>query len=112
MVVQLTFDRGPPGSPANAQTSGASGGPSLSAYSAPQAHQSEVKDQYAHLPPVPRSIVHFMQSQPQRPEGVHVSAIAKAVGADAESIEQALERLMDDGIIFSTINETHFQISQ
>jgi hypothetical protein len=25
---------------------------------------------------------------------------------------QALERLMDDGIIFSTINETHFQISQ
>jgi replication factor A2 len=71
----------------NAQTSGTGGGQSLSAYSAGQVHQSAVKDQYAHLPPVPRSIVHFMLSQPQRPEGVHVGAIAKAVGADAESIE-------------------------
>lgn len=25
---------------------------------------------------------------------------------------QALERLMDDGVIFSTIDEAHFQISQ
>jgi hypothetical protein len=25
---------------------------------------------------------------------------------------RALEQLMDDGIIFSTINETHFQVSQ
>jgi replication factor A2 len=70
-----------------AQTSGAVGQPSLSAYSAAQVHQSGVKDEYSHLPPVPRSIVHFMLNQPQRPEGVHVTAIAKAVGADAESIE-------------------------
>ncbi|KAI9509645.1 replication protein A subunit RPA32 [Russula earlei] len=106
MTVQLIFDRGPPGS------SGGAAKPSVSAYSAAQVPQTEVKDQYAHLPPVPRSIVHFILNQPKRPEGVHVSAIAKAVGADAESIEQALERLMDDGLIFSTINETHFQISQ
>ncbi|KAI0006130.1 replication protein A subunit RPA32 [Russula compacta] len=109
MAVQLTFDRGPPGSHMNAQTAG---NPSLSEYSAAQVHHSEVKDQYSQLPPVPRSIVQFMQKQPQTPEGVHVSAIAKAVGADAESIEQALERLLDDGLIFSTINETHFRISQ
>lgn len=70
-----------------AQTSAGGGGTSLSAYSAAQGHQSGVKDEYSHLPPVPRSIVHFMQNQPQRPEGVHVSHIAKAVGADAESIE-------------------------
>jgi len=107
MVVQLTFDRGAPGS-----SSGGSGGPSASAYSAAQTLPLEVKDQYSHLPPVPRSIVQFMLNQPKRPEGVHVSAIAKTVGADAESIEQALERLMDDGLIFSTIDETHFQISQ
>jgi len=108
MTVQLTFDRGPPGSSTNAQMSGA---PPLSAYSNAQAHQMEVKDKYSHLPPVPRSIAHFMLNQPQRLEGIHVSAIAKAVGADAEAIEQALERLMDDGVIFSTIDETHFQIS-
>jgi len=70
----------------NAQTSGASGGQSVSAYSAAQA-QSGVQDQYAHLPPVPRSIAHFMLKQAPRPEGVHVSAIAKAVGADADAIE-------------------------
>lgn len=71
----------------NAQTAGAAGKPSLSAYSAAQVHHSGVKDQYSQLPPVPRSIVQFMQNQPQTREGVHVSAIAKAVGADAESIE-------------------------
>jgi replication factor A2 len=70
----------------NAQTSGGSGGQS-SAYAAAQTRQSGASDQYAHLPPVPRSIVNFMANQPQRPEGVHVSAIAKAVGADADSIE-------------------------
>jgi replication factor A2 len=69
------------------QTSGGVGQPSLSAYSAAQVNPSGVKDEYSHLPPVPRSIVHFMLNQPQRPEGVHVTAIAKAVGADAESIE-------------------------
>jgi len=111
MAVQLFFDRGSSGSSMNAQTSGASGGQSVSAYSAAQAHQSGVQDQYAHLPPVPRSIAHFMSKQAPRPEGVHVTAIARAVGADAESIERALETLMDDGIIFS-LNETHFQIAR
>ncbi|KAI0306473.1 replication protein A subunit RPA32 [Multifurca ochricompacta] len=111
MTVQLIFDRGPPGSFAHGQAFGADGKPSLSIYSA-QGPQSEVKDQYSHLQPVPRSIVQFMLNQPQTREGVHVSAIVKAVGADAEAIEQALERLMDDGIIFSTIDEAHFQVSQ
>jgi replication factor A2 len=66
---------------------GASGKPSLSAYSAAQAQQPEVKDQYSHLKPVPRSIVQYMLNQPQTREGVHVTAIVKAIGADAEAIE-------------------------
>ena len=70
-----------------AQTSAGGGGSSISAYSAAQGNKSEVKDEHSNLPPVPRSIVHFMQNQPQREEGVHVSHIAKAVGADAEAIE-------------------------
>ena len=70
-----------------AQTSGGEGKASLSAYSAAQVHQSGIKDELSLLPPVARSIVHFMQNQPQRPEGVNVTAIAKAVGADAEAIE-------------------------
>jgi len=111
IAVQLSFDRGSSGSHIAAQTSAGGGQQSLSAYSAAPVNQSGVKDEYSHLPPVPRSIVQFMRNQPQRPEGVHVGAIAKAVGADAESIEQGLERLMDDGIIFSTIDETHFRVS-
>ncbi|KAH9063336.1 replication protein A subunit RPA32 [Lactarius vividus] len=110
MTVQLIFDRGPPGAPVNGQIP-AGGAHSLAAYSA-QSHQSEVKDQHSHLQPVPRSIVRFMLSQPQTREGVHVGAIVKAVGADAESIERALEQLMDEGAIFSTIDEAHFQVSQ
>jgi replication factor A2 len=108
-----------PGAPLSGQiTTG--GAQPLSAYSA-QSHQAEVKDQYSHLQPVPRNIVQFMLSQPHSREGVHVGAIVKAVGADAELIvtydgifwlRNALERLMDDGVIFSTIDEAHFQVSQ
>ncbi|KAI0273735.1 hypothetical protein BC834DRAFT_225016 [Gloeopeniophorella convolvens] len=110
MTVQLFFDRGPPGSSVPGQDH-QEAKPSISAYSA-QAHQSEVKDQYSHLPPLSRSIVQFMLKQPPRPEGVHVGAIVRTTGADADAIEQALGRLMDDGIIFSTIDEEHFKMSE
>ena len=58
----------------------------MSAYSAPST--SRPSDQYSHLPKLPQAICQFMLEHPCSAEGVHVSAIARAVGslADAEKI--------------------------
>jgi hypothetical protein len=58
----------------------------ISAYSAPST--SRPSDQYSHLPKLPQAICQFMLEQPGTAEGVHVSAIARAVGhiADAGKI--------------------------
>ncbi|KNZ71816.1 Replication factor A protein 2, partial [Termitomyces sp. J132] len=74
---------------------------------------SKITDQYSHLPPLQQKIVRFIASQPQSEEGVHVSAIARAVGSegDAQKISDALDHLMDDGHVFSTIDDSHFNLS-
>ena len=58
----------------------------ISAYSAPST--SRPSDQYSHLSKLPQAICQFMLDQPGTAEGVHVSAIARAVGnlADAGKI--------------------------
>lgn len=44
-------------------------------------------DQYSHLPQLQRRIAEFMTTQPDTDEGVHVAAIARAVGGDPTQIE-------------------------
>jgi len=70
------------------------------------------RDQYASLPPIQREIVRFMQSQPHNPDGIHVGAIARAiVNSDANEINNAIDQLMDDGLVFSTMDDSHFNLS-
>jgi len=88
--------------------SGTAGGPS--AYSV-QAHNAAVVDHYSSLQPLHRQIVNFILSQPHNEEGVHVAAIARNVGGEAHAISAALDNLMDDGHVFSTIDESHFNVS-
>lgn len=61
-------------------------GPST-AYSAQPAVSN---DQFSHLPKLHRSIIAFIQAQPSNAEGVHVSAIARAVGGNAVTIRYAV----------------------
>lgn len=88
-------------SPANGQ----------SAYTAPS--RSTTSDQFAHLPDVDRTIINFLLSQPQDEQGVHVGFIARAVGkgADAATISAALDRLMDEGHVYTTLDESHYAVS-
>lgn len=65
-----------PGSGTAAKTERAGG--DLSAYSA-QNNASTANDQFAHLPPLQRSIMKFLMSQPPQDEGIHVAVIAKAI---------------------------------
>lgn len=73
----------------------------MSAYSAPST--SRPSDQYSHLPKLPQAICQFMLEQPGTAEGVHVSAIARAVGniADAGKI-----RYFDSVLCFIRISLT------
>ncbi|TFY83713.1 hypothetical protein EWM64_g296 [Hericium alpestre] len=109
MGITMIFERGPPSGAGQAQPNGA-GQPSASAYTA-QSRGASSMDKYAHLPPLPRRIIEFILQQPPNPEGVHIFAITRSVGGDAAGISDALERLMDDGHIYSTIDEEHFNVS-
>ena len=100
-------------------------GPST-AYSAQSTVRSS--DQFSHLPNLHRSIIAFIQAQPSSAEGIHVSAIARAVGGDAVTIRyvvvlhyhppstrpfsDALDKLTDDGVVYSTGDESHFALSE
>ncbi|KAI6128313.1 hypothetical protein EV401DRAFT_922618 [Pisolithus croceorrhizus] len=108
MTVTLISERGPP--PRPGQNPQEVVPKSSSVYSA-QPIQSVGSDQYAHLPQLHRAIVAFMQRQPPSDAGVHVGAIARAVGGDAVSISDALDKLSDEGLAFSTIDDSHYQLA-
>ncbi|KAF8201721.1 hypothetical protein BJ912DRAFT_514297 [Pholiota molesta] len=114
ITANLIIERGPPSNPGSgtaAKTERAAG--DLSAYSA-QNTASTANDQFAHLPPLQRSIMKFLMSQPPQDEGIHVAVIAKAIAGthdDANKICVALDKLMDQGHVFTTIDDSHFSLS-
>jgi replication factor A2 len=57
------------------------------------------------------AIVTFILDQPSKEEGVHVGSIARAVGGSAATISDALDKLMDDGLVFTTIDDSHFKVA-
>ncbi|KAJ2932907.1 hypothetical protein H1R20_g4213, partial [Candolleomyces eurysporus] len=85
----------------------------ISAYSAPSTSRLP-SDQYSHLPKLSQAICQFMSGHPSTAEGVHVSAIARAVGGlgvDATKISEALDVLMDDGLVYTTTDDSHFALA-
>lgn len=101
-----------------------------SAYAAPST--TIQSDSYAHLPKLQQLIVHFMAEQPPSAEGIHVSAIARAVGnagggaqkiryvlctsasdvMNAETVlSAALDSLMDEGLVYTTSDDSHFTLA-
>lgn len=57
-----------------------------SAYAAPSTSMSS--DAYAHLPKLQQAIIRFMAEQPPSSEGIHVFAIARAVGGGATDAQK------------------------
>ncbi|KAI9571343.1 hypothetical protein HD554DRAFT_2075347 [Boletus coccyginus] len=106
MTVTMIWERGPPPGPGQEVTPQKNGAGPSTAYSAQPAVASS--DQFSHLPSLHRSIIAFIQSQPSSAEGIHVGAIARAVGGTAMIISDALDKLTDDGIVYSTGDESHF----
>ncbi|TFK91040.1 replication protein A subunit RPA32, partial [Polyporus arcularius HHB13444] len=125
-TTELIFERGPPPRPSeggvvkNANAVNTGSAPSASAYTA-GARSTANNNAYASLSPLQRQIVDFMLSQPKTDEGIHVAAIARHVASsggvgDANLIRllssKALDELMDDGHVYTTIDESHFLVSE
>ncbi|KAG0707672.1 replication protein A subunit RPA32 [Suillus ampliporus] len=113
MTVTLIWAKGAPPRPGQNPSTTIPQGPVAggSAY-AVQSHSSVANNsQYSHLPKLEYAIVTFMQNQPSNEEGVHVGAIARAVGGSAVTINNALDKLMDDGLVFTTIDDSHFKVA-
>ncbi|KAI0810958.1 hypothetical protein BC629DRAFT_1018787 [Irpex lacteus] len=111
-TVTLIVQRGPPPRPGEElkprlPTSTSNG----NAYTAQASGAGVQHDAYAHLPPTQRKIVNFILAQANHTEGVHIAAIARAVGGDAVAISNALDALMDDGHVYTTSDESHYDVS-
>ncbi|OBZ75358.1 Replication factor A protein 2 [Grifola frondosa] len=114
MTVTHIFHKGAPPRPSeggkrNAIAANSAG---QSAYTA-QSHSTT--DGYGNLPALQQQIIRFIAAQPPNDEGVHVATIARSIGAgnpgNAHAISEALDELMDQGFVFTTIDDSHFSLS-
>ncbi|KAE9406364.1 replication protein A, subunit RPA32 [Gymnopus androsaceus JB14] len=119
-ALSLTFglSNGLPGGQApSAQGHGITSPATASAYTA---HSTKVANddmaEYKNLPPLQREIIKFILAQPEHDEGgVHVGMIAKSVQglqARPNDVSDALDALMDAGHIYTTSDDSHFQVSR
>jgi len=87
------------------------GGPSATGSS------TVVNDQAANLPPFQRAIYEAIVANRGSNEGVHVGTIARTIQntkgtkTTAAEVSEALDVLMDEGLVYSTIDETHYDIA-
>jgi len=112
MMVTKILEKGAPPRPGDKPRAAvANGNGDHSAYSN-QHHSTAANPQWASLPDIQRRIVEYMASQPVIPEGIHARNIASAIpGGNATAIARALDDLMDNGYIYSTIDDSHFALS-
>ncbi|KAJ7612379.1 hypothetical protein DFH06DRAFT_1015330, partial [Mycena polygramma] len=122
--VYITLKQGPAvPPPSNAVNAGGSGAPS--AYMPPPAPPLQ-KPLFS---VVADAVVHYLRTTAPHPEGVHVGDIAKALDSDAIELRRAscsaqstrranryvfsdtVNRLIDEGYVFTTVDESHIQLA-
>ncbi|KAF8625820.1 hypothetical protein AX15_005200 [Amanita polypyramis BW_CC] len=84
----------------------------MSAYTAQSFANSDGMEQYGHLPPLQKSIIKFIIDNSTGDEGVHVAAIMRGLNTDRSKIDPAIDKLLDEGHIFTTMDEAHFNVSR
>jgi len=71
---------------------------------------------YPDLDDLQRAIMTWMKNSAAGDEGLHVVAIAQGVakrfGMDAATISGAIDRLLDDGYIFQTVDDEHYAVAE
>ncbi|KAK7693495.1 hypothetical protein QCA50_003063 [Cerrena zonata] len=112
MTTKLQLERGPPngsGVPTVSSSTKTERG-DASAYTA-QATIS-TNNQWASLPAFHQQVLNAILSHPASELGVDVGAIAKIVGGQAAHLSATLDSLLDGGHIYTTVDESHFAVSQ
>ncbi|KAH8831107.1 replication protein A subunit RPA32 [Flagelloscypha sp. PMI_526] len=71
-------------------------------------------DKYAQLPEMQKRIVKFMLEAEPSDDGISVSEIVSGLrtgGHTADAISSALDSLLDEGHVYTTLDDAHFQLS-
>ncbi|KAG5728037.1 Replication factor A protein 2 [Termitomyces sp. T112] len=69
---------------------------------------SKITDQYSHLPPLQQKIG---PKETRKKSGLGLHSYAYGLNITDEKYSDALDHLMDDGHVFSTIDDSHFNLS-
>ncbi|RSH90941.1 replication factor A protein 2 [Saitozyma podzolica] len=76
-------------------------------YAAPAANGGPDSSAWAHLPPLHKKIMEVV-SREDSDDGMHVSSLTRAVSSGSgEDAMEAIEYLMGEGLLFSTIDDLH-----
>ncbi|KAL1413150.1 Replication factor A protein 2 [Vanrija albida] len=105
LYVSQSF-RNPNGATGNAGAAGAGANHSDYAAAAPAATSA---NDWAHLPPLHRKVMEIVSAE-EHEDGMHVSLVSRRCGtANGEEVMDAIESLMSDGMVFSTIDDLHIK---
>ncbi|KAK8858736.1 hypothetical protein IAR55_002965 [Kwoniella newhampshirensis] len=103
LYVSLTLRGGSVG----AGGGGAAPGAVQNDYNAGVQSAGGMESTYASLPPLQRKIMEYVSTD-ETEDGMHVSLVSRQVGnAKSEDVMEAIEYLMSEGMLFSTIDDLH-----
>ncbi|KDQ18453.1 hypothetical protein BOTBODRAFT_171301 [Botryobasidium botryosum FD-172 SS1] len=104
LSVHLLLTRGPPGG-------GGAPGQQAGHNAYMEGGGASAADKDADLTPLQQAIVRFIRNNPGGKEGVNVAAIARGAMPNQTStdISDAIDALMERGVIYNTIDENHFE---
>ncbi|KAF7294871.1 RPA-C domain-containing protein [Mycena indigotica] len=106
IYVHVALQKGLPSSPipiSSDQSSG-TGAQAYTVQSRPAASQklfSSLADQVAH----------YLTTHPAEAEGVNVGDIARAIQCNAADLSDVVERMIDEGHVYTTIDDSHIQLA-
>ena len=70
-------------------------------------------ENFADCTPLQKRIARFLLNRlSSEPEGTHVGAIAQNIGGDTMELSIALEGLLEEGYVYTTVDDEHFLISR
>lgn len=61
--------------------------------------------------PMADRVVQYLQTGPRNPDGTFVGDIARALNCDAMELSTTVDKLIDDGFVFTTIDDSHIQLA-
>ncbi|KAJ7430705.1 replication protein A subunit RPA32 [Mycena galericulata] len=103
--VHIVLQKGLPSKSGHEQQAGTV--PGQSAY----AIQSRPTNSPAMFSTMADNVVRYLSSLQPNPEGTFVGDIAKALKADAMELSDCVDRLIDEGHVFTTIDDSHIQLA-